>query len=236
MSGVLYLIPNTLGEVDPLCVIPGEYRTILTDIRHFIVEDVRSVRRYLSRWNLPIPIDELNFYLLNEHTRPEEYPALLEPLKNGMDMGVVSEAGVPGVADPGAEVVALAHRLGIRVVPWVGPSSILLSLMGSGLNGQQFAFAGYLPVKPEERAERIRFLEKRSSREHQTQIFIETPYRNLSLFQDILKYCRLETRLCVAADLTLPTEYIVTRPIELWKNQPVPEIHKRPAVFLLLAD
>jgi len=235
-SGILYLIPNTLGETPPQSVVPEYYKTLLSGIFHFLAEDVRTARRYLSRWDLPHPMEALHFYPLNEHTAPEDLPSLMDPLLRGEDMGILSEAGVPGVADPGAEAVALAHRMGIRVVPWVGPSSILLSLMASGLNGQQFAFAGYLPVKPEERAERIRFLEKRSSKECQTQIFIETPYRNKALFADLLKTCRPFSRLCVAVDLTLPSESVYTCTVSEWQLRPVPDLHKRPAIFLLLAD
>ena len=177
----------------------------------------------------------LHFATLNEHTAANELTELLAPLLAGEDVGIISEAGCPGIADPGAELVSLAHRHGIRVVPLVGPSSILLALMASGLNGQRFAFHGYLPIPEAERNKAIAALEAESARYHQTQLFIETPYRNEKLFSALLAHCRPQTLLCVASDITLPHEQIRTRPIAQWKSQPAPQLNKRPSLFLLLA-
>ena len=230
---VLYLIPNLLSDNSFAGVLPPGVVEIMHGIRRFIVEDVRTARRFLSKSGHPGPIDELLFYELNEHTPETEIPSLLPCLQAG-DTGVISEAGVPGVADPGAAVVRLAHANGIKVVPLVGPSSILMALMASGLNGQSFAFNGYLPVKQNERTARIRALERRSANERQTQIFIETPYRNMQLLDDILMSCRSETMLTIAADITGAGEFIVTRPVCEWKGR-LPKLHKVPAVFLLQA-
>jgi 16S rRNA (cytidine1402-2'-O)-methyltransferase len=169
---------------------------------------------------------------LNEHTQRIELEQLLEPVRQGFDVGILSEAGCPGVADPGADLVRIAHEQGVTVVPLVGPSSILLSLMASGMNGQNFAFIGYIPVKPAERASAIRDLERNSARDHQTQIFIEAPYRNTKLLEDLLAICNSQTRLCIAVDLTLESEFVVTKTIANWKKA-VPDINKRPAIFLL---
>ena len=228
---VLYLIPNLLSADTFAEVLPPRVVEIMHGIRQFIVEDVRTARRFLSKSGHPGPINELLFYELNEHTPETEIPSLLPHLKT-CDTGVISEAGVPGVADPGAAVVRLAHANGIKVAPLVGPSSILMALMASGLNGQSFAFNGYLPVKQNERMERIRALERRSPAERQTQIFIETPYRNMQLLDDILKCCRQETMLTIAADITGANEFIVTRSIKQWRNN-LPALNKIPAVFLL---
>ena len=201
-------------------------------IRHFIVEDVRSARRFLKKQNRDADIDSLTFYTLDKHTRPEEVSDYLKPLEAGEPMGVISEAGCPAVADPGADVVAIAQRKGLKVVPLVGPSSIVLSVMASGFNGQSFAFNGYLPIEPGERAKRLRQLEQRAYAEGQTQIFIETPYRNNRLVEDILRTCRPQTRLCIAADITCPGEYIRTRTLKQWQGH-VPDLGKRPCIFLI---
>ncbi|MCR5714774.1 MAG: SAM-dependent methyltransferase [Bacteroidales bacterium] len=228
----LYLVPNTLCAASGTGDLPGNTLQVLRTLRCFFVEDVRTARRFLARVGMPVPIDTLTFHLLNEHTGPEALAELAGPLRQG-DVGVISEAGVPGVADPGSEAVRMAHQMGIRVVPLIGPSSLLLALMASGMNGQSFAFNGYLPVKPAERAAAIRALEKRSQTEGQTQIFIETPYRNMSLWQDLLKYCKPATRLCIATDLSDPVaETVATRTAAEWQRMPV-NLHKRPTVFLM---
>ena len=206
----------------------------MLEIRTFVVEEVRTARRFLSRAGLKGHIGELEFHELNEHTQPKEVEALAALFENGQDVGLITEAGLPAVADPGALLVALCHRRGIEVVPFTGPSSLMLALMASGLDGQSFAFCGYLPAKTDERRSAIRTVEKRSSQLHQTQLFIETPYRNDSLMADLLASCRDDTRLCIAADLTLPTATIRTRTVREWKKAPI-EIGKRPCVFLLLA-
>ena len=234
MVGKLYLFPSPLGDNEPREVIPGPVLDRMLEIRTFVVEEVRTARRFLSRAGLKGHIGELEFHELNEHTQPKEVEALAALFENGQDVGLITEAGLPAVADPGALLVALCHRRGIEVVPFTGPSSLMLALMASGLDGQSFAFCGYLPAKTDERRSAIRTVEKRSSQRHQTQLFIETPYRNDSLMADLLASCRDDTRLCIAADLTLPTATIRTRTVREWKKAPI-EIGKRPCVFLLLA-
>jgi len=229
----LFLIPSPLGDNDPAEVIPQPVLDRLQGIRTYVVEELRTARRYLSRAGLKGQIDGLKFAVLNEHTRPEEVEALGELFANG-DVGLISEAGLPAVADPGAQLVALCHRRGIEVVPLVGPSSLMLALMASGLNGQSFAFCGYLPAKTEERRDAIRRLEKTSASLRQTQILIETPYRNDAMMADLMKYCADGTQICVAADLTLPDAFIRTRTAGRWRKDP-PQIGKRPCVFLILA-
>lgn len=234
MVGKLYLFPSPLGDNEPREVIPGPVLDRMLEIRTFVVEEVRTARRFLSRAGLKGHIGELEFHELNEHTQPKEVEALAALFENGQDVGLITEAGLPAVADPGALLVALCHRRGIEVVPFTGPSSLMLALMASGLDGQSFAFCGYLPAKTDERRSAIRTVEKRSSQLHQTQLFIETPYRNDSLMADLLASCRDDTRLCIAADLTLPTATIRTRTVREWKKATI-EIGKRPCVFLLLA-
>lgn len=197
------------------------------------MEELRTARRVLSRYGLRGHIDELEFHVLNEHTSPQEVEAMLS-LFDGQDVGLLSEAGLPAVADPGAALVALCHRHGIQVVPLVGPSSLMLALMASGLNGQSFAFRGYIPAKTEERRSAVKGLEKQSRSLSQSQILIETPYRNDALLADLLRELAPETRLCVAADLTLPTQYIRTDTVAGWRKTPV-TVGKRPCVFILLA-
>lgn len=228
----MYLLPVTLGDTPTENVLPVYNREVADGIRHFIVEDVRSARRFLKKQNRDADIDSLTFYTLDKHTRPEEVSDYLKPLEAGEPMGVISEAGCPAVADPGADVVAIAQRKGLKVVPLVGPSSIVLSVMASGFNGQSFAFNGYLPIEPGERAKRLRQLEQRAYAEGQTQIFIETPYRNNRLVEDILRTCRPQTRLCIAADITCPGEYIRTRTLKQWQGH-VPDLGKRPCIFLI---
>lgn len=233
-GGKLYLIPSPLGENDPAEVIPSYVLGLLQHINHYVVEEFRTVRRYLSRAGLKGKIEGLQMYELNEHTSVAQIEGYVKVLLEGNDVGLISEAGLPAVADPGAQLVDLAHRHGIEVVPLVGPSSLMLALMGSGLNGQCFAFTGYLPVKPDERKAKIKLIEKVSAQLGQSQIIIETPYRNGQLFADMLSVCGPKTRICVAADITLPTQTILTRSVSEWKKNPL-EIGKRPCVFVLLA-
>lgn len=232
MKGTLYLVPNTLGNPDTSATIPGGITPLVNSIKVFIVEDLRNARRYLKNLNREIDIDLLTFHELNEHTPAEEVPTFLEQAELGSDTAIISEAGVPGVADPGAAVVRVAHEKGIRVVPLTGPSSILLSLMASGLNGQSFCFHGYLPVKRHDRIKKIREIEQVALRKNETQLFIEAPYRNDALLSDILESCRSSTLLCIAADITLESEYIFTRSVAAWRTKK-PALHKRPVIFLL---
>ena len=232
--GRLYLIPTPLGGNDPAEVLPQAVLERACSLRRFVVEELRTARRCLSRYGLRGHIDELELHVLNEHTTGAEVEALL-PLFDGADVGLLSEAGLPAVADPGAALVALCHRHGIEVVPLVGPSSLMLALMGSGLNGQSFAFRGYIPAKSEERRAALKDLEKQSRSLCQSQILIETPYRNDALVADMLQVLSPATQLCVAADLTLPTQFIKTLPVAGWRRTP-PTIGKRPCVFILLAS
>lgn len=232
-KGRLLLIPSPLGDNDPLEVIPGPVLDALQSISTFVVEEVRTARRYLSKAGLKGKIGDLEFHQLNEHTTPAEVESYLSLFDDGRDVGLITEAGLPAVADPGAQLVALCHRHGIEVIPFVGPSSLMLALMASGLNGQSFAFLGYLPAKTEERRAALRNIEKRSSVANQTQIFIETPYRNDSLFKDILSSCQGRTRITVAANITMPDAYIRTLSVAQWKKENL-VIGKRPCVFLLL--
>lgn len=228
----LYLLPVTLGDTSIEKVLPAYNKEIIVEIKHFIVEDVRSARRFLKKVESQINIDELTFYPLNKHTSPEAISGYLKPLMEGNPMGVISEAGCPAVADPGADVVAIAQRKGLKVVPLVGPSSIILSVMGSGFNGQSFAFHGYLPIEPGERTKRLKELEVRIYSEHQTQLFIETPYRNNKMMEEILKTCRPQTKLCIAANITCEGEYIRTKTVKEWKGN-LPDLNKIPCIFLL---
>lgn len=230
----LYLIPTTLGDNQPFEVLPASVLGIIPQIRIFVVEEVRTARRFLSKAGLKGHIDELEFHTLNEHSGEDEISALTGLFSKG-DVGLVSEAGLPAVADPGAMLVAACHRQGIEVVPMVGPSSLMLALMGSGLNGQSFAFRGYLPAKTDERRAALKAVEKQSSQLKQSQIFIETPYRNDALFADMLAGLAEGTRICVAADLTLPTQFIRTRTVAQWKKEKAFLIGKRPCVFIILA-
>jgi 16S rRNA (cytidine1402-2'-O)-methyltransferase len=231
-KGKIYLIPTLLGDTQTADVLPDGIRVILAGIKHFAVEDLRSARRFLKKIDKETDIDSLQFHLLNEHSRLEDIPMILQPLLKGYDLGVMSEAGTPCVADPGSLLVSLAHEKGIRVVPLTGPSSIILALMASGFNGQKFVFHGYLPVDRRSRKAAIRQLENTAYRDDQTQIFIETPYRNMKMFDAIIESCSPDTRLCIAANLTTDDEMIRTRQISEWKKKP-PAIHKQPVVFLL---
>ena len=232
-KGKLYLIPSPLGDNDPAEVIPGPTLELLKRISTYVVEEARTVRRYLSRAGLKGHIEELRMVELNEHSTSEEVEAMLSLFDDGCDVGLISEAGLPAVADPGATLVELCHRKGIEVVPQVGPSSLMLALMGSGLNGQSFAFRGYLPAKTDERRTAIREVERISGSLHQTQIFIETPYRNDSLLADLLQCLNPSTRLCIAADLTLESQTILSKSVGEWKKSGF-TVGKRPCVFLIL--
>jgi 16S rRNA (cytidine1402-2'-O)-methyltransferase len=228
----LYLIPTSLGDTAFEKILPANNTVIVSAIKHFIVEDVRTARRFLKKANPAINIDELTFYTLNQHTSPEAISDFLKPLHNGYDVGVISEAGCPAIADPGADVVAIAQRCGFKVVPLVGPSSILLALMASGFNGQSFAFVGYLPIQPADRAKALKKLESRVYAESQSQLFIETPYRNMKMLEEIINTCRPDTKLCVAVDITLDSEFIQTKSLKDWKKQ-LPDLNKRPCIFIL---
>lgn len=232
-KGRLFLIPSPLGDYDPAEVIPAGTLNVLKGIKTFVVEEMRTARRYLSAAGLKGHIAELEFHELNEHTAPADVDKLIALFDRG-DVGLISEAGLPAVADPGAALVALCHRHGIAVVPLVGPSSLMLALMASGLDGQSFAFRGYLPAKTDERRAAIRRCEKDSSSFRQSQIFIETPYRNDSLLTDLLDQLSPSTRLCIAADITLPDAFIRTDTVASWRKQK-PLIGKRPCVFIILA-
>ena len=230
----LYLIPVTLGATAIDKVIPAYNIEVIHLCRHFIVEEIRTARRFLKAVDRDIDIDALTFYEMGKHADPARFSQYLEPLRRGENVGVISEAGCPAVADPGADVVAIAQREGLDVVPLVGPSSILLSVMASGFNGQSFAFHGYLPIDAVQRAKRLKTLEARSVSERQTQLFIETPYRNAKLFADICHACAPRTRLCVAAGITTDCEWIKTRTIGEWKKTGLPDLGKIPAIFLIM--
>ena len=233
--GTLYMVPVTLGDDNLSNVIPAEVMKLVQNLEYFVVENEKSARRFLGSVKTNKPVRELNFQLLNEHTAEKDLPNLITPLLAGHNVGMLSEAGCPGIADPGASLAALAHRKGIKVAPLVGPSSILLSLMASGLNGQQFTFLGYLPSDKTARVNKLKELEKQSQRLNETQIFIETPYRNQHMLDDILATCTGNTKLCIARNVSLETEFVVSKTIAEWKKSGLPDLHKQPTVFLLLA-
>lgn len=228
----LYLIPVTLGGTFHEKVLPAYNSEIVSGLSYFIVENVREARRFLKKCNSKIDIDRITFFELNEHTRHDVIHSYLNPLREGRSMGVISDAGCPAVADPGADVAAIAQAEGFRVVPLVGPSSILMAIMASGFNGQRFAFNGYLPIDSNERIKTIKKLEARAYSEDQTQLFIETPYRNQKLAEDILQHCKPQTRLCIAMNISCDDEYIVSKPIKSWKGN-LPDMQKKPCVFLI---
>ena len=233
--GTLYMVPVTLGDDNLSYVIPADVIKLIQSLEYFVVENEKSARRFLGSVKTNKPVRELNFQLLNEHSAEKDLPALIAPLLAGHDVGMLSEAGCPGVADPGATLTALAHRKGIKVAPLVGPSSILLSLMASGFNGQQFTFLGYLPSDKAARINKLKDIEKQSQRLNETQIFIETPYRNQHMLEDILASCGANTKLCIARNVSLETEFVVSKAIAEWKKSELPDLHKQPTVFLLLA-
>ncbi len=231
MKGKIYLIPVTLGGNNFKDVIPETVIGITRGLRHFAVEEIRSARRYLRLIDRQFPIDESIFFELNEHTDENDIVHFLDPVLEGNDIGIMSEAGLPGIADPGARLIALAHRMKIKVTPLSGPSSIILALISSGLNGQNFSFNGYLPVGPDERAVRLKVLEKKAHQGY-AQIFMETPYRAQKMIDTILDVCQHATLLCIASDITLPTESIITKKISEWKIT-VPDLNKKLVVFVL---
>ena len=230
--GKLYLIPTTLGDNEPLEVLPLSVRQVIEKTRHFIVENEKSARRFIKKITPKKSQGSLHVYILDKFTDTIEIQDYLKACLDGKNVGLLSEAGVPAVADPGAIIVELAHQKGIRVVPLVGPSSIIMALMASGLNGQNFAFNGYLPIDKSERKKKIKQLEKRSLEKDQSQIFIETPYRNEKMFTDLLQTLAPATSLCIAVDITLATEYIYTYTAKEWKHKK-PDLHKRPAIFII---
>ncbi|EAS19632.1 SAM-dependent methyltransferase [Nonlabens mediterrranea] len=231
-KGKLYLIPVTLGDINPFEVLPLSIKKVVENINHYVVENEKTARRFIKSVVPSKPQPDLVLFPINKYTDPSEIPSYLEPCLQGKDMGVMSEAGVPGVADPGADVIKIAHQKGIQVVPLVGPSSILMAVMASGLNGQNFAFCGYLPIDKMERRKKIKELENRSLIEQQSQLFIETPYRNNKMMEELLLQLHPSTEVCIACDITLPTEYIKTMSVNLWKKQ-VPDLHKRPTIFMI---
>jgi 16S rRNA (cytidine1402-2'-O)-methyltransferase len=232
-KGILYLIPTTLGDTgETMDVIPVKVNQIINTIDEYIVENEKSARHYLKKIGIKKPLQEIILHPLNQHTEAKDLSTYLNSIAVGKNIGIISEAGCPGVADPGAEVVKQAHYRNIKVVPLVGPSSILLALMASGFNGQSFTFNGYLPKERGERIKKIKDLERLAQQKDQTQLFIETPYRNTHLVDDILSTCDSKTMLCIACDITLPTEFIKTKSVSEWKKQ-IPEINKRPTIFLL---
>ena len=233
-KGKIYLIPTTLGDTEINAVIPANVTDIIDNLHYFIVENIRTARRYIRKVSLNKNIDEITFFELNKHTDIKDVASYLNPCISGNSIGVISEAGNPGIADPGANIVKIAHQKKIDVVPLVGPSSILLALISSGMNGQNFAFNGYLPIKDNERIKKIQYLEKKSKSENQSQIFMETPFRNMKMLEAVLQTCRNNTLLCIATDITLQSEFIKTKTIAEWKKQK-PQLNKRPTVFVLQA-
>jgi len=233
--GTLYMVPVTLGDDNLSYVIPADVMQLVQNLEYFVVENEKSARRFLGSVKTHKPVRELNFQLLNEHSVEKDLPALIAPLLAGHNVGMLSEAGCPGIADPGALLAALAHKKNIRVTPLVGPSSILLGLMASGFNGQQFTFLGYLPSDKAARVNKLKEIEKQSQRLNETQIFIETPYRNQHMLEDILASCAANTKLCIAKNVSLETEFVVSKTIAEWKKTELPDLHKQPTVFLLLA-
>ncbi len=235
-TGRLYLLPSNLcAPFEPVAILPASALAIISRLTDYVVEDPKTSRAFLKACGTTVPLQSLSLSVLNEHTDARSVDALLSPALAGRDLGLLSDAGAPGVADPGALLVAAAHRAGIEVFPLVGPSSLLLALMGSGLNGQQFCFHGYLPQDKSARRTAIESLEKQSAQRQQTQIFIETPYRNMALLKDVLTYCRPGTHLCIAADLTAPSQFLMTRTVGGWNEVAPPDLNRRPAVFLILA-
>ena len=232
MQGKLYLIPAPISESTSEKTLPAYNLKIINSIRFFIVENVRTARRFLSEIKILTPIDELIFYTLNKHSQAEEIPSFLNPIEKGSHIGLLSEAGTPCIADPGAVIVEMAHKKNIEVIPLTGPSSVILALMASGLNGQNFTFLGYLPINKADKIKTIKQIEKKSAINKQTQIFIEAPYRNNQLFEDLVQHCQPSTLLCIATAITSDNEYIKTKPIYEWKKVKI-DLNKKPVIFLL---
>ena len=234
-KGLLYLIPTTLGDNDPFKVLPETVKQVIENINTFIVENDKTARHFIKKITPEKSQPSLKLFQLNKFTEPTDLPTFLEPCLNGVDVGLLSEAGCPGVADPGAEIVSLAHQKNIKVVPLVGPSSILMAMMSSGMNGQKFAFNGYLPIDKHERKNEIKRLERLSFEQNQSQIFIETPYRNNKMLEDLSNILEQNTKICVACDITLTTEFIKTQSANAWKKNIV-DLHKRPTIFIIHKD
>ncbi|SFS56868.1 16S rRNA (cytidine1402-2'-O)-methyltransferase [Zhouia amylolytica] len=233
-QGKVFLIPTTLGEIGPLEVLPLSIKRTVEAVNYYIVENEKTARAFIKKIAPKKSQPSLNIQLLNKYTDDTELPSFLNPCLEGKDVGIISEAGCPGVADPGAEIVNIAHQKNIKVVPLVGPSSILMALMASGMNGQSFAFNGYLPIDKGEKKSEIKKLERRSKEFNQAQIFIETPYRNDKLLKDFVATLNSNTKLCVACDITLPSEEIKTQSVGNWKNTNI-DLHKRPCIFIFQA-
>lgn len=231
-KGILYLIPTTLGDNDPLEVLPLLVKKVIEETSIFIVENEKTARRFIKKITPEKSQPSLELYALNKFTEASELPSFLNPCLNGTNVGLLSEAGCPGVADPGADVVKIAHEKNIKVVPLVGPSSILMAIMSSGMNGQSFAFNGYLPIDKGERKAEIKRLERLSFEQNQSQIFIETPYRNNKMIEDLASVLENNTDVCVACDITLSTEFIKTQTANAWKKNKV-DLHKRPTIFII---
>lgn len=232
LLGKLYLIPTTMGDCDPMDVLPQTVKRTIDFIDYYIVENEKTARKSIKEVHPEKKQSELILFVLNKRTEVKEHQDFIQPLLEGKNVGLMSEAGCPGVADPGAVIVKLAHEKGIQVVPLVGPSSILLAMMASGMNGQSFTFHGYLPIDKDEKRASFKTLERTSFEKNQSQIFIETPYRNNNLLEDLLQTLHPETHLCVATDITLPTEYIKTKRISAWKKETI-DLHKRPTIFII---
>jgi len=234
-KGNLYLIPVTLGDSNPADVLPQTVFRSIDVLSTFVVENSKDARKFIKAVNPEKKQSELVLFELNKHTDSKEIATFIQPMLEGQNMGLMSDAGCPGVADPGAVVVKMAHEKGIKVIPLVGPSSILMSMMASGMNGQSFTFNGYLPIDKSEKKAALKNLEKWSFERNQSQLFIETPYRNNQIIEDMLQLLHPQTRLCIACDISLPTEFIQTKPIALWKKSK-PDLHKRPCIFILHKD
>ena len=233
MQAALYLIPVSLGDTELSQVLPSYNASVVREIRHFVVEEIRTARRFLRKMDRDFPIDDCTFYDMGKHAQDHSFAEPIRVLQSGTAVGVISEAGCPAVADPGAEVVAQAQRKGLRVVPLVGPNSMIMAVMGSGLCGQSFAFNGYLPVDDAERAKRLKALESRALSENQTQLFIETPFRNRKMFETLTRTLRPQTHMCIAAGITTTDEWIKTYTIAEWKKKTLPDLSKVPAIFLI---
>lgn len=229
------MIPTTLGASDVDKILPTSVKETIHGLNEFIVENSKTARAFLKSMQIPTPQNELTLHVLNKHTEEQELHSYLKACRQGKSIGLISEAGCPGIADPGAEIAAIAHKEDIQIIPLVGPSSILLSLMASGMNGQSFCFHGYLPIDRKEIKKKLKDLESVSRKNHQTQLFIETPYRNSKLLEALLQNLQNQTQLCIACDLSLDTEYIKTKSIQQWKKVTKPDLHKRPCIFLILA-
>ena len=232
-KGTLYMIPCTLGDSEPMQVLPISVKNTIHQLDEFIVENSKTARAFLKKMEIPIPQSELKLHILNKRTEDAELAGFLKSCENGKSIGLISEAGCPGVADPGAEVVHMAHQRGIKVIPLVGPSSILLALMGSGMSGQSFSFHGYIPIDRSDRKKKLKELERLSIQHKQTQLFIETPYRNDKMFEDLLQVLNPRTMLCVACELTLDSQELKTLSAGQWKKTKKPNLHKRPSIFLI---